>query len=231
MLIICCGMIRSGSTLQYNYVVNTLETKAKTHRKGWFPPNKLRLSLPLLLAWSLRKDYYVIKVHAFPAGIITRFPRARTKFIFSHRDLRDVAVSAMIKFDVSGDRLLQLVDQAASFYWKLQKLPAEQSLSQAYEKLRDAPSESVLEISQKLHLSLSAAEAEKIVAPADGDADAAGATAHSGENSFNAATLFHADHISSNKGRSGIWQEQLEPAVAEAIVERHRGLLEKEGYL
>lgn len=148
MLVICDGMIRAGSTLQYNVArrlaeilgVGIGESELKKRLDG-----SSHITDPELFALAIDRTTYVIKIHNLKEWIYPRafeiVPAASIRVCTIYRDLRDVAVSARRKWRYTFDELLELLDEQMRDARDLDSLPVQVPvLSQYYETvMRDLP--------------------------------------------------------------------------------------------
>lgn len=98
--IFCGGMIRSGSTLQYQLVCNLVE-RAGLGSKGGFYDGGRELD-----EYASPQGITVVKSHIFDMHIQKTFLKDEAIAFYIYRDIRDVAVSAMYKFSVTFADLL-----------------------------------------------------------------------------------------------------------------------------
>tara|TARA_Y100000741_G_scaffold359424_1_gene340053 strand:- start:6545 stop:7366 length:822 start_codon:yes stop_codon:yes gene_type:complete len=113
MLVFCSGMLRSGSAFQYNLVASLVESFGPCIRHGrWEPKEKIKITQ--LLSWAKDPEvYHIIK----SARYDEEFELAQdglAKIFYIHRDLRDVAVAAKHKWNISDDKLIEMLDRALS---------------------------------------------------------------------------------------------------------------------
>lgn len=136
MLVICNGMIRSGSTLQYNIAKGVIESGQAGHIKGFFKAEEYDNMRESLIEWANSNDVFLIKMHdLFPQEFYDQFtpnPNA-LKILYSYRDIRDVAVSAKKKFGLKGDELIDSLNKAVDYFNEIQKYE-KFLLTQKYEK-------------------------------------------------------------------------------------------------
>lgn len=90
MIIFCCGMIRSASTVQYQLVADIVESLGVGRRLGFYDKDNFN---ELMKQAHDDQVMYVVKCHWFyqEAGELIRNRKA--KAIYIHRDVRDVVVS------------------------------------------------------------------------------------------------------------------------------------------
>ncbi|MFW5886824.1 MAG: sulfotransferase domain-containing protein [Bacteroidota bacterium] len=94
-IILCAGMRRSASTLQYNIVKRILEISGKGKALGYAESPDIEKIIEEHLD---EEGYVVIKVHNyFPlAGDLSK--KGKLRVVFSYRDIRDIIVSSMYKW-------------------------------------------------------------------------------------------------------------------------------------
>ncbi|MEX0968008.1 MAG: sulfotransferase domain-containing protein [Bacteroidia bacterium] len=151
----CCGMIRSGSTWQYNIVGELLESRNRGMRSGFTGVGKLAELID-------SGDEVIVKMHeALPAA--TEDVMAGTgKAIYSHRDLRDVAASLMVRNQKRLDWVIENghLEKAWNNYRKWTSIPG--ILIQDYELIIMHPHRAITEISQFLHLDVMEEEVKRL---------------------------------------------------------------------
>lgn len=92
MLYFCCGMIRSGSTWQYNIVKAILESRNIAAAYGFTGGEKKIIEL------KGTNDNLIIKLHESFTSALDEVSSGHAKAIYSHRDMRDVAASLMVLY-------------------------------------------------------------------------------------------------------------------------------------
>lgn len=92
MLLVCIGMIRSGSTLQYNLASELVETVGKGRREGFYAWDEWPSVQKKFIKWCADSDWHVIKVHDL--FMYSELPEQRVKYIYIYRDYLGVANSA-----------------------------------------------------------------------------------------------------------------------------------------
>lgn len=93
--ILCCGMRRSASTLQYNIVSNLLEISNNGISLGFYENDVIEDAIKEHLN---DKGYVAIKTHLFSPMAYDLYKQNRLKIVFSIRDIRDIFVSSMHKW-------------------------------------------------------------------------------------------------------------------------------------
>lgn len=239
MLAVCCGMIRSGSTLQYNLVRNLVEATDMGRGVGFIgnPSQDDRLR-----PWSQDSAWRVVKMHHVADWMFEEQARTSIRFFFSHRDLRDVAASAKRKFGWPSPQVWQAIDAAIGLQRRLQDLPEAQI--HRYADLSTDPSTVLAAIAKFLGLPLgrdvatwvlsacSLNNAEKIQAAIRDIMSAKGVSIGEGNKApiYDQTTLLHHNHISSNSGQDGAWQHDLTEDDLRTISGRYQRWQQNEGY-
>ena len=87
MLVICCGMMRSGSTLQYNLALELVRAFGVGDAGGMLAQPS---TLPALAAQYPGAQMCILKAHVWPEELAEARARAPVRLIYCYRDLRDV---------------------------------------------------------------------------------------------------------------------------------------------
>jgi hypothetical protein len=230
MLIICCGMSRSGSTVQYQACCEVMERfglgqRSFTDEYDWLPDEPLNHPRPL----------EVIKAHEPVPEIEKRCAPGMIRWVYTHRDVRDVIVSLQqkIKIKLVNDELRFVLNTRLlnpSRHW--QSKPA--CLVSRYDDLRDdlrtevgriarhllepVDLEAPAEFLDELARSLSLENARAVTATVD---TAAGAK-------WDLRTKLHHNHVADAK--SGKWRDHLTPEQLDVIHEVAGEWLAEHGY-
>jgi len=239
MLAVCCGMIRSGSTLQYNLVRNLAESTGSGSGMGFIgnPYHDQRLH-----QWSQNASWHVVKMHSVAEWMFDEKARASIRFFFSHRDLHDVAASAKRKFGWPSQQVWQVIDEAIALQQRLQGLPETQI--HRYADLSANPSKALDAMAGFLKLTLTEAvksqvvsncsleNAQKVQAAIRGIMSSKGISAGKENKApiFDQTTLLHHNHISANSGKDGAWQSDLTAEDLHMIKSRYHQWQQSEGY-
>ncbi len=93
MWLLCGGMPRSGSTLQYQLVAGIVELAGVGHRVGWKDPHELDVALKD----ASPEDMLVVKTHDLTADASRAVLEKRARAFFVYRDIRDAFASSMRK--------------------------------------------------------------------------------------------------------------------------------------
>ena len=133
MLVICNGMIRSGSTLQYNIARSIVEAMQSGKGEGWISPDRLEEKRSEMMGWACDKAIHIVKSHVIPQYFSELGDDGAVRFCYIYRDIRDVAVSAKNKWGYEGDKLLEALDKAVATYYEIQSLRF--VLTQRYESV------------------------------------------------------------------------------------------------
>ncbi|MGB3240568.1 MAG: sulfotransferase domain-containing protein, partial [Geitlerinemataceae cyanobacterium] len=213
MLVICCGMLRSGSTLQYQLAVAILEKTGRGSGLG-DPRNVDCLELANANPSGMMQ---VLKVHKFQhlQHVEAAIDRRQAKCLYTYRDVRDVAVSLMNMRNIGFEELIfrnQEVQQSLSDFQAWTSFD-DVLISRYEEMVSDIPQE-VLRIAKHLNIELSTEDAIAIAENHSLDKQKQRIQQWKQGDDFNprnheAKSLLHHNHI--NSGRSQQWCETLTP--------------------
>lgn len=160
MLVICNGMMRAGSTLQYNLVRCLLEELSAGESHGYFEASGLGDSAELP-TWLASPQRHAVKMHAlWDRPDFVR--EGQLKRCYVYRDIRDVAASARQKFPITWDELLVILEEAIEVH----ELILENSgvLTQRYETMIADPSIACAELAQYLDVEVTPAHCRLLTA-------------------------------------------------------------------
>lgn len=229
MIVFCGGMIRSGSTLQFQIAARLMESRGVGERWPYLEPGPLDDRLRDLEGTPF---HGVIKTHELTPCAITRLRRNEARALYSFRDLRDVAVSAMRAFGhdwpgMKSERVLaNAVAQEA--LWRAQ--PG--VLVQRYEQLVNDLPTAVADIAQHLGITLLAGEADALAKEYSMDRQrkkiADWAAAPGQNNAFHPTELLYGNHI--DRGEIGTWKQRLDATAAKEISVHFSDWLSNHGY-
>lgn len=245
MLVVCNGMIRSGSTLQYNYVRSLVERVGVGRGHGYYGSDDFAELSDQLERWSRERWVHVIKSHDLHPESAAWTRAGRMRICYIYRDIRDVAVSAKEKWGYGRDELIPVLDRAIDVFYRLRSVRPR--LCQRYENVVADPIGALRSIARYLELE---AEPETLLAVQKAcSADAArrlmrrmrlnplvrirrglqriGAV---DDPTYDDRTLLHPDHISRHAGGSGQWESALSTEEQQLIGTRYRRWLEETGY-
>src|SRR5580692_10544334 len=103
MFIICCGMLRAASTLQYQIASDLVERAGLGQRVGWLEGGDLERAV----GGNDRKgQLLVLKTHSYDSALGGMLDAGDARALYSYRDLRDVSVSACRKFGMDFDTFM-----------------------------------------------------------------------------------------------------------------------------
>jgi len=138
MLLICCGMPRSGSTLQFNISWKVAAASGLGERVEWRSSNDWEYACDELARMEAAKKLHVVKMH-FPPESVRRLAEegGRVRFVYVHRDLFDVVYSMKTKFNFSLAHSIERVRHALNAEQWLIARPAGEVLIQDYSLLLD----------------------------------------------------------------------------------------------
>jgi len=232
MLFLCTGMIRSGSTWMFNVCRLLLEECGDLDRTV---PGYLREGDDadrVLEQLDLKARNVLLKLHN-PGPYAERLIRERrTKDVYTHRDPRDVVVSAHRMWNWSIDRAIHSMATTVSVFERRRQ--SENTLFVAYDDILLRPQALVPEIAEYLGIHVDEQMVESISAATS--LDAARTVATNPAIPFNAAfefhydpvTLLHKNHV--RDGTSGYWRQHLTDEQAARVVEVAAPLFDRLGY-
>jgi hypothetical protein len=235
MWIFCCGMMRAGSTLQFQITAQLIEEAGRGKRVEWTPPEhfpEVREQYANYSGWK------VFKAHILTKPMRAEFELKNALGVYVFRDIRDVMVSAMRKQAKSFEQLWQenYVDVCLRNFKRWTRLPG--VLVSKYEEITtDLPTE-VSRIAAHLGISLSYTACERIAAEytmarqrerIELFCRALSPEQQSAQGPiFDPVTLLHTNHIYS--GESGEWTRVLTPSQVSLIEEKAQSWLAANGY-
>lgn len=234
MWIFCCGMQRSGSTLQYNITCHLVESSGKGRRVPWAPARRFR---KVRKEFRYERGWKVFKCHAFSEAMGREFERRRAVGIYCYRDIRDAFVSSMRKHEMTFEQMMQdrFVETILRQYQKWTAMPRV-LVSRYEEMIADLPFE-VARIAAHLGLALEPEACRHIAQEYTMEkqkqrieaAKAEGRLFHSYANAYvDPVTNLHANHIHS--GAIGGWKDVLTDTQVEAIEALAGDWLQEHGY-
>ncbi len=230
MLIICCGMSRSGSTVQYQACCSLVERYGLGERSleggyGWLTEKMLTRERPVA----------VCKAHEPIEEVESRCSPGMVRWVYAHRDVRDVVVSLQQKTRVrlAGEELRGLVRDrlvGPGRYWESK--PG--VVVSRYEDLRDRLVGELEKIAgavlggfgieveggalREIAGELSLERAKAVMATVDAGAG----------KGWDERTRLHHNHVAD--ARSGKWREALDEGQLAIIEEEAGAWLSEHGY-
>lgn len=222
-------MIRSASTLQYQIAADLVERHAVGFRVGYVSEDEFK---PVFERHDQQAGLKVFKAHVCTEEFQRLFKERRAKGIYSYRDIRDVAVSAVRKFEMSFEDLMgnKWLDQAIADYELWTTQPG--VLVSRYETIvRDLPAE-VTRIAASMDIRLADGEAAEVAGlyTLESQNDRIAAVAQSyraGGSPYDKNSLLHYNHISPV---SQSWENVLTPEQVGQLHERYGRWLQAAGY-
>jgi hypothetical protein len=228
--IFCAGMRRAASTLQYQIVRALLAETGAGISIGW----QIHQNWPQILAeYGGRLDYVALKTHAYRDQY-----RGHGKTVYIYRDLRDVAVSLMNKYDHPFERALVEIPAILADHYGWLTMP--DLYSHRYEDLITAGDRGLVRMVEKL-----AAFLELDIGPTEVETIAMCHTLEAQKERLrqidwtgaalgrrirrDPETTLHQDHIIS--GAVGQWQGRLSPAEVADVEKLGLKYLMENGYL
>ncbi len=116
MFVFCAGMRRAGSTLQYQLAKAIVEQSKHGIAIGW----QIHQNWPQLqVQYSDNNDYIVLKTHHF----IKRYIEKEYRALYIYRDIRDVVVSLMNKYEFPFERAMQEVPSILDEHYAWMDIP------------------------------------------------------------------------------------------------------------
>lgn len=239
-LILCNGMVRSGSTLQYNLVKCILNASNDCIDIGFVD------GLPELIEKiEFNKGKVLIgKAHSF-YDVDDRLSVDGIKRFYIFRDLRDVAASLRKKLNLDKDQLFEALDEAVNQYYIFKN--QNDTLVQKYENLFLDMKKGISEISEFLGIDLIESDVfniqemnevksveEEIRKVNQKPMNIVRIFLHDiGLKRFQVYNdnLIHHNHISNTKGNNGDWREVLSKDEVKNIIVRYSAYLTENEYI
>ena len=259
MLVVCNGMYRSGSTLQYRLAVEVCATASECVDLGFadwgeHPEATIR-------AWAEANRWHVVKAHQALPGDIVDTPGVVV--LYTYRDLRDVAASILALLGDDWARVLGFIDDGVEQGRRIESRPI---VAQRYEDLVAGPEAATREIARAIGVDVDDATIDRLVnAHSRQRVLVAQQKLQQDHRVFHAlkrgrqrvppgvvdlvrrsglhrvwraamarlrpADTLHTDHISSSGGEPGAWRNVLSPARVDEIEQRYGPWLAAHGYL
>jgi hypothetical protein len=234
MWIFCCGMQRSGSTVQFQIAAQLVEEAKLGKRVEWVKAERFP---ELRQKYAEYPGWKVFKHHICTDEMASEFHQRTAMGVYVYRDLRDVCVSTMHKYSMTFEQLWDsgfLADCLQQFQ-KWTSLPR-MLVSKYEEVVRDLPRE-VERIATHLGMSLEPQRYEQIAAEyviakqmqRIEDAKRAGRLQQGFADAlFDPHTNLHTNHIHS--GEIGSWKEVLSADQIAVIENSAHDWLAMHGY-
>ena len=239
MLVISNGMLRSGSTLQYNIAAAVLETQCKVQRVGFLGNLADPKLTGRLKSMKLADGWAIIKTHDAPLPV--SFYTERVHVLFSYRDVRDIASSISKKWEYPFEKILKDVDMMIKIEQDFSNVP--NVLRQSYGLLYRDIAAAAHEIAKYLGICLEPDEAGQIAETLSISSVKSQIECRSKSwltklrrksllaGGVDQKTLIHDDHISVSAGRDGDWVRIFSEDEIELLTVRYSGWLRSHGFL
>jgi hypothetical protein len=169
MLVICNGMGRSGSTLQYNWARELVETAGVGVSHGFVagdPEHSQGVPHEEIIGWAQDSAYHVMKIHTVHPVLPALLEDANGRVCYIYRDLRDVAVSMISTWGWRREKLASALEFEVNNYRELDSLRTRADrlfLWQRYEEVMVDPFGAVRQIAEFLDLSVDDEELSAVV--------------------------------------------------------------------
>jgi CBS domain-containing protein len=229
--IFCGGMLRSGSTLQYNIAAELVERYGVGRREIWVDDH----------IWYFQNanpnSLTVFKSHFLSNSVDHQFHEGRAVGLITFRDIRDATASwqAKNRMPLSMSDAIDFAETAVRLLDPWEKLPRELVYFSKYEDTFSSIYHEAKNIADWLKLRISDSDLEDINEKLSVDSmkrmikntDEKSITI-SGANSWNTNTLIHIDHM--NGGAVGRYKNELSSELIEELSQRHGDWLLAHGY-
>jgi hypothetical protein len=239
-LVVCNGMLRSGSTMQYNLARSLVAAAGAGGGEGFFTEAELAAMGPRIAEWQSDSRYHIVKTHDVCEWLLDAGEHTRICYI--HRDLRDVAASIRRKWPER--ELMPSLDRAVDAYRRI--TAGADVLVQKYEDFALDPVGTAVELTRYLRLDLSpeairgAVEENSVERAAERAArirrspaalvSRIGRKLGVGRNHYDTESLLHDDHISETAGAVGVWRKVLTETESTEIEQRFGDWMRAAGY-
>ncbi len=216
MLVVCCGMQRSGSTVQYQIASAVAETLGIGRGVGWDWSSASENMA------SGERPVHVVKVHQPNPAFEAKLNPACTRYIYCHRDIRDVIVSLLDKYGPMDDAKIEhhVREFAITPFEHFSRRPG--VLISRYDDLCEDLGSEVARIAHIMNATLDAAECATIAqrfALEEQRSYIRGRDWSDGRE-WDSASLLHHNHITD--ARTGKWKDRLAPGQVQ-VIERIAG--------
>jgi hypothetical protein len=132
-IVVCTGLKRSGSTLQFNIAREIFNLKSSVKNIGFLSEPEVTTTIERIVK---EKNYsstnYILKSHRIDIKTLKSYSEY-LKVIHIYRDLRDVYLSCKDKFNEELNHFIGQTPGLLNYYMKVESLPF--CLSQSYEEV------------------------------------------------------------------------------------------------
>lgn len=230
--VFCGGMIRSGSTLQYQLASELIERFSLGERTTYFPPEEHARVLE-----SVPHGLSTFKTHSLTEPVALHCQRGGGIALYIYRDLRDVVSSfqqkerVRLEGDVLADFIIDLIRKDLA--WR--SLP--QVHVSRYEDVVFALDSEVIRIGEFLDIPCSSPMAEQIAEDLSYTRQAEGIASADREdlvevnstNVYHRNTLLHKNHFQG--GAAGRYKSDLDPGQCRVIEDQAGAWLAANNYV
>jgi hypothetical protein len=227
-IILCCGMRRSGSTVQYQVIAELVERNGLGRRIGF--PDEQSIS-SILQEARATKGLAVIKTHEPLVEFEQAMRQGKARLFYTFRDLRAVALSNMRKWQMPFADVIApggLLDNVVSSSLKFRAFPG--VCVSRYEDIASSLAGEIKKWGLALGLSMTIEWAEELAAEFSPDAQRARidkiTTLKPGE--YDRRSLLHHGHIID--GSLDGWKTELKDWQIREIENRFADWLLSNGY-
>lgn len=222
--VFCGGMIRSGSTLQYNIVAELLESAFGSARTTW-----VEAADHAEFFRTNGRFPTAFKSHVLTAEIRSELEQGTSSAVATYRDVRDVVASSILKFGISPDAVSAVQQARVAIVNFSQWEAQEQTLVSKYEQFVDHVPEETARIADFLELRCSRQEIRRVAEKCTGlKALQPNLGSPARSDAFDSYTLLHSDHC--NGGTVSRYREELGPDVISALNVEFGDWLASHGY-
>jgi FkbM family methyltransferase len=234
MYIDCAGMIRSGSTLQYNIVAEILDLKKLGKKLGWEHHEEFH---------KIKEKYEIGKVNVFKNHFLTDEIEEELKhtegsrLVYVYRDIRDVCVSLMEKENKTFEQVFnsKVLHNAIEQYYKIINSSLKKYI-QSYEVMFLNTKREIKEVARFLNVELTTDEIETIYSKISFESQKDNIEKYKenseyiskGKQKFNANTLLHLNHI--KDGGIAKYKQRLSKPQIKQLEDEFGEWLQKLGY-
>lgn len=240
MLAVCLGMVRSGSTLQYQLVKAVLAAVQQGAALGCYDHEDFR---ELVRQHGDHPHYYAVKTHRVHPLLPGLLQEGRAVAFYTYRDIRDVVVSyrrmwgagdlaALATSIIATDRQVRALPRTLITRYK--PLVSDGGIENEIRRISEHLSGTVPGLAWRL----APVEVDSIAAlytvdmqqdrieQLDWDAEAELV----GQHRIHPTELLHKEHIGPAKGKPGQWREELTVGEHDAILDVAGDWLIENGY-